>query len=424
MAIQPIYRGAELLRKYAGLGLPLKPVQASEWGRARVVLLCQPDIETLFGILETNSANFINPFDLAKAKAEHLAYRQELEQGGALVIDLREAMVFGCLDEQGNVLENERTARLRERAYDLLTYEFDPAITPEDRKFLEHNKRLTINTFHPSVLADIILLRPTVHIRYNPNALDPTSRYLSNFRVDPANNQYFMRDPLITTGVGIVIGNFSLDVRKVENDNVEFALGQLGIQPIYRVQAPGRLEGGDFIPAGDFVFQGQGLLSDADGVGQLLEHRVYGYVEVAVVRDPRSEMDEMHLDTYFNLLSRHQAVLCEDRIGGDQEPVADIYQPQGTPEAFKYEKVKSLPFTQYLQEKEISYLPFSKEEQDNFAPNYLLTQTNQLIGVSRAGEAFIKRVRDEGAKAKFLDFTALTGGYGGPHCMSQVIVRE
>ncbi|HHY94143.1 MAG TPA: hypothetical protein GX513_03905 [Firmicutes bacterium] len=422
MAVASTRSGA--VRLPAALPVPLHPTQPHEWGRARVVLLCQPDIETLFGILETNSANFLNPFDLAKARIEHARFRKALERAGATVIDLREALTFGCVGENGQVVEGENLARLRERAYGSLLYDYDAAITPAERADLEKNKRLTIETLHPTVLADLVLLRPTIHIRPNPGALDATSRYLSSYHVDPANNQYFMRDPLITTRLGVVIGRFSLDVRKVENDNVEFALAQLGIKPLYRVQAPGRLEGGDFMPAGDFVFQGQGLLSDEDGVNQLLEHRVYGYVEVAVVKDPRSEMDEMHLDTYFSLLSPNLAVLCEDRIGGEQEPVVDVYRPEGTARNFRYRLAGRQSFTTYLGEKGIAVVPFSKQEQEDYAPNFLLIDSAKLIGVSRAGRSFAQRVRARGVDARFLDFDALTGGYGGPHCMSQVIVRQ
>lgn len=414
----------QTVRVPTAVPVPIRPTQPYEWGKARVVLLCRPDIETLFGILETNSANFLEPFDLAEARWEHTRFRRALERNGATVIDLREALTFGCIAENGEPIDGGNLARLRERALASVRYEYDDAISVEERRELEQNKRVTIERLHPSVLADLVLLRPVIEIRPNPGALDATSRYLSTYRVDPANNQYFMRDPLITTRLGIVIGRFSLDVRRVENDNVEFALEQLGIRPLYRVQAPGRLEGGDFMPAGDFVLQGQGLLSDEDGVGQLLEHRVYGYVEVAVVKDPRSEMDEMHLDTYFSLLSPHLAVLCEDRVGGDQEPVVDVYRPEGTEREFQYRLVRRCSFTEYLRQKGIEIITFSKEEQENYAPNFLLVESGRLIGVSRAGKSFAQRLRARGIDARFLDFDALTGGYGGPHCMSQVIVRQ
>lgn len=396
--------------------------QAAEWERAKVVLLAEPNFETLFGLLETNSANFLYPFDLKKAREEHRVFRKSLERFGAKVIDLREALVSGCLKE-GEALEGKNLEKLREFAGKGLRYEFSEEVSKEDRELLLKNKDLIIRTFHPTVLADLVLLRPKLMIRYNSHALDPTSRFISQFEVEPANNQYFMRDGMITTARGCVIGNLTLDVRKVENEIVEFALKQLGIEPIYRVEPPGNLEGGDFMPAGEFVLQGQGLLSNEEGVHQLLQNRVYGFAEVAVVKDPRAQMDEMHLDTYFNFLSRKKAILCTDRLKKEAQPIVEVWVPEGTPEDFSYQKKRTLPFPQYLEEKGIKIIPFSKEEQENFAPNYLLLQENFLVGVRGAGEDFWRRIREEGVKVHLLSFEALTGGYGGPHCMSQVILR-
>lgn len=392
------------------------PRQRAEWEKARVVLLFEPGIETLFALLETNSANFLYPFDLEKAKSEHRAFRQALESEGIRVIDLREA--FLSVPEKGDGLES-----LRKLAEKSLRYEFSEEVSGEDQNLLLKNRERTLETFHPKVLSDLILLRPKCKIRYNPKALDPTSRFLTQFEVEPANNLYFMRDGMITTEKGCVIGNLTLDVRKVENEIVEFALKQMGINPVFRVTPPGNLEGGDFLPAGDFVLQGQGLLTNEEGVMQLLENRVYGFVEVAVVKDPRSQMDEMHLDTYFNFLSREKAVLSEDRLKTGDQPEVDLWVPDGTPEDFIYRKKRTLPFPRFLEEKGFKIIPFSKEEQERFAPNYLLIEENRLLGVKGAGESFFRKLEKEGVEVHPLDFEALTGGYGGPHCMSQVILR-
>jgi len=399
------------------LGGKVDVSQAAEWLPVRTVLLCEPGIETLFALLEIHSANFLRPFSPARARQEHRAFRRALEAAGARVIDLREALAWHAGDDP------DALTRLRAWAQESVRYEFDVAVKGADRDLLRENLRRAIEVFEPATLADLILLRPRLTIRPNPNVLDPTSRFLSRFEVLPANNAYYMRDPLITTRLGCVIGRLRLDVRRVENDVAEYALRQLGIAPLYRVQAPGFLEGGDFMPAGDFVLQGQGLLSDEDGVGQLLERRVYGYVEVAVVKDRRSQMDEMHLDTYFSLLGPDLCAVCEDRAGKDQQPEVDVYRPQGPPDRFVYRKVKTCGFLDYLAGKGLRVLFFSKEEQENFAPNGLLTAPYRFIGVRQAGEAYEGRLQSRGVQTVFLDFAALTGGYGGPHCSSQVIYR-
>ncbi len=402
----------------------IEPTQPTEWNNAEVVLLSQPRFETLFGVLETNSANFIRPFSLKKAIKEHQNYREHLEKNNVKTIDLREAMMHGTIDKSESIIESNNLDRLRERAKESLSYNFSDEISSSDKKILKENFKKTIKNFHPEDLVNIVLLRPEVKINYNENALDPTSKFISDFEVEPANNQYFMRDPLITTKKGIVIGNPKLDVRKVERDNVLFGLKQLGIEPVYQVKDPGTLEGGDFMPAGDFVFQGQGLLSNEEGVNQLLENKVYGRVEVAVVKDQRSQMDEMHLDTYFGLLSRDLALLCEDRFESDTEPEVDVYQPVDSKEDFEYQKDRTVGLLTYLNQKDIEVLKISKEQQENYAPNFLLVEEKHLIGVKQAGEKFENKLNDHGVQTEMLDFKELTGGYGGPHCMSQAIVRS
>lgn len=394
----------------------MRASQPAEWDRARVVLLCQPSLETLFAILETNSANFLYPFDLRKAIEEHRNYRRKLEEFGAKVYDLREMLVYKCDENEENL------KRLRDFALKSVKYEFK-GISEDDRELLSSNLRRTIDTLSPEVLADIIILRPIVNISYNPRALDPTTRFLSTHCLEPANNLYFMRDGMLTTKEGVVIGNFTLDVRKVENEIVELGLKQMGIKPIYRVREPGHAEGGDFMPAGDFALQGVGLLTDEEGARQMLENGVYGNVEVGLVRDPTPGMEEMHLDTYFNFLGRNLALLSEDRMEEGREPLVEIYEP--IPESkVSYTKKGKMTLKKYLEEKGFEIFSITVDEQRNFAPNYLLLEDRRLIGVAQAGESFAQRLREWNVRAELLDFSALTGGYGGPHCMSQVILRE
>lgn len=402
----------------AGPPYSIQARQWAEWDTARFVLLCEPRFETLFALLETDSANFLRPFSLEQAQREHRAFRQCLEAKGVTVMDAREALSYGI--SQGP--SPEALARLQNWALQSVCYDTS-ALSAADAPLLAENLRRTIEVFDPSSLVDLILLRPRLSITYNPQALDSTSRFISRFEVSPLSNLYYMRDPMITTQRGCVIGRLRLEVRRGENHIAQLLLEQLGITPLYRVQAPGFLEGGDFLPAGDFVLQGQGLLSDEDGVGQCLEHRVYGPVEVAVVKDPRSQMDEMHLDTYFGLLGPNLCALCEDRLGGEQEPVVDVYRPHGGELDFRYRLVKTLGFAAYLAEKGMQVITFSKEEQSHFAANSLLIAPYHLIGVQQAGLAYEDRLRQHQVQTRFIPFKALSGGYGGPHCASQVLLR-
>jgi arginine deiminase len=394
-----------------GYPLPITACQPAEWLPARVVLMCEPNIETLFAILQKDSANFLAPFSLAQGREEHRRYRATLEAHGVTVIDVREALMAAPPADM------QRWARA---AIQII---FDEKLTPEETIELQANLLASIESLDPRSLADVILLRPALHVRHNDDAVDQSVRFRTRYEITPANNAYFTRDPLITTRAGCVITRLRVPVRGVENDIAECVLHSLGITPIFRVQAPGTLEGGDFIPCGDFVLQGQGLLTNAEGVRQCLDHRAYGRVEVAVVRDPRMNMDEMHLDTYFAMLDKDLAACVDTRLSGDEEPEVDVYLPEGDDTRYTHKLARTLLFSAYLQEKGITVIPFSKHEQDNFAANGLLVAPRKLIGVTRAGASFEQRLRDAGVDTHFIPFDALTGGYGGPHCSSQVLVR-
>ncbi len=386
------------------------PSQPAEWLPARVVLMCEPGIETLFAILQPGAANFLFPFSLAQGREEHRAYRRALENHGVHVIDYREA------------LAQATRSRLTQWAREAVTFEYDAALTNDERDDAARQLDAALAALDVSSLVDVILLRPAIRVARSAASLDPTTRFAAQFTLTPP-SPYYTRDPLITTREGVVITRLKLNQRAPENDIAAYVLESLGIAPRYRVQPPGTLEGGDFIPCGDFVLQGQGLLTNEDGVRQCLAHRVYGYVEVAVVEDPRMDMDEMHLDTYFAMLDRDLATCAEPRLSSDEEPAVKVYVPQGTPDSYTYVLTRTTLFSRYLQEKGIHVIPFSKAEQLDFAANGLLVGPRRLIGVTRAGEPFAQRLRTAGVDVQAIAFDALIGGYGGPHCSTQVLVR-
>jgi arginine deiminase len=396
--------------------------QAAEWLPARVVLMCEPRIETLFSILQTDSTNFLFPFSLAQGREEHRAYRQLLESHGVQVIDFREALISGSPPQRGGGEGESQHERLQKWAHAAVSFDFHEELTAEDQTHIAQQLDAALAVLDAESLVDVILLRPKLQVRRNDDTIDPTTRFVTRFVLAPA-SPYYTRDPLMTTREGVVITKLRLEKRQPENDIAAHVLESLGITPIYRVTGDGTLEGGDFIPCGDFVLQGQGLLTNAEGVRQCLANRVYGRVEVAVVKDPRGNMDEMHLDTYFAMLDKDLAACVDTRLSGEQEPEVDVWVPHGDQTNYDYKLARTLLFSAYLEEKGIHVLPFSKAEQDDFAANGLLIAPRTLIGVTRAGQPFEERLRAAGVETHFIAFDALIGGYGGPHCSSQVILR-
>ena len=262
------------------------PTQRAEWLPAQCVLLSRPGTETLLGLLQHLSHNFPFPFPLKAGQAEHDAYRRALEANGVRVIDVREALAAAPPD------------KLRAWARAAVALEPEGGMSAEEAAACDDQLARALAALDPEHLAELILLRPGLRVGVNPNAVDPTTRFSTRFELRPAISAYYTRDPLMTTARGCVVTRLHLDIRQPENEIAAHVLEALGIEPLLRIAAPGTVEGGDFIPCGDFVLQGQGLLTNAEGVRQCLEAGVYGPVEVGVVVDPRGNMDEMHLDTY------------------------------------------------------------------------------------------------------------------------------
>ena len=148
--------------------------------------------------------------------------------------------------------------------------------------FQTRYKQDVVKKLHPKELLHVILQQPSI-------TLQSTKRHNTGFKAtygaDPVMNLYFMRDQMITTARGLVIGHFNALQRELETKIVRFAYKKLGITPVYEVAGTARLEGGDFIPAGDTALIGQGLRTNAEAIRQLLLNRVFGTARVAVVKD-------------------------------------------------------------------------------------------------------------------------------------------
>jgi arginine deiminase len=365
--------------------------------------------------LVASAQNFPRPFGLDAAQAEHRRFRAALEARGATVVDLRDALALGYRESPA------ARATLRDAVLKDIAFDFADDVDESLRVRIHRDAASAINGMAPEHLAEMLLLRPTVHVRRNPDALDETTALVARYGLSAATNAYYMRDPLITTAAGCTIGRLRLAVRQPESDIVELALSSLGIHPICRVREPGTLEGGDFIPCGDFVLQGQGLLTNADGVAQCLAALAYGRVEVGVVRDDRAQMDEMHLDCYLAVFDHDLCALCDDRTGA-LEPSVDVYEPRGGAD-FEYRLARTVGLRSYLESKGMRVLGFSTEQRDGFAANGLLVGPRWYLCPAQSGQAWIDTLRASGVKVEILDFAQLTGGYGGPHCSSQVLVR-
>lgn len=403
----------------------------AEWHRPKDVLVHTPGDEVFLGVVHPAAALFSRPFSLRGAQIEHERLIRALQAEGARVHTLMGALLNGAADEDGRAIHGPALEELRAFAGRFLRYDTS-ALPPGERAAQERYRAETLRGLGPRELVKIILEQPTVHL--NSPAANGV-RDSASYALSPAMNMYFMRDPMITTAKGVVIGRMGSPQRWAEAEIAKFALRRLGVTPIYEVQGEGRLEGGDFFPAGDTAFIGQGRRTNAEGVRQLLEARVFGAPRVVVVKDPWKHPDQVHLDTYFNLIASRLAAVSRERIdvrdarghvvapaNPARRPLVDVYVIEGD----RYVKiVEDADFQRYV-EGELGYrlLPVATEEQLRYGINFLTVAPMRILGVGGVGAAYKATLAKLGVAASWLDVDNLTSGYGAIHCMTQVLRRE
>jgi len=405
-------------------------VQA-EWGKPGVILMHTPDSEMFPGALHANAALFQDPLDTHAAAAEHKAYIKKLEETGATVVRIEDVLLQDTLDEQGNKVEGPALEELRTFAEKSLTYSYPDEWTTQEKQEQQDYKKETLEKLHPHDLLRIILEKPTVELEKSSE--DNTQFIAKNYKLEPMANTHFLRDQQITTDKGVVLGNMNSTQRNLEVDLMAFVFKKIGVTPIYRVTGEGRLEGGDFIPAGDFALIGQGLRTNAEGIQQLFENKVFGYKEVAVVKDPFRHQDQMHLDTYFNVagpktavvdtIRREKGTITRDDITRPIRPTVDIYNKN---DDNSYTKVQEdVDFFDYIEnQKGFTIKDLDDSEQLTYGCNFLCVGENEIIGVTNVSNEYEQKLSDAGISVTTTEFGNITKSYGGPHCTTQVINRS
>jgi len=394
----------------------------AEWDPASVILMHTPGDELLFGLVHPKAGLFAGPFSAIAAAEEHREYIARLysQHQEIRVIQLKDVLLEGTLDSKGKRLEGPALDDLINLASESLTY--DTANLSEGmEESQEEYKEYVLRHLNPYELVRIILERPTVHLLH-----DGTNTGLkATYEMDPVNNILYFRDQMITTAKGVVIGRMNSVQREVETKIVKFALSKLGIVPIYEIKE-GHLEGGDYLSAGDTAIIGQGLRTDAKAVQELLDNQAFGTSRVVVVKDSWLNQEEMHLDTYFNIIGPDLAVALDERLdaqpGDGKYLQVDVYELG----ANGYELVEQNSGFREVMEGMLGFrfIPVSKQDQLDYAINFLTVSPYNILAIEGASEEYKEALRAAGVNVHWMDFRNLTSGYGAAHCLTQVLFRE
>ncbi len=153
------------------------------------------------GVVHPAAALFEEYLDLDVAAAEHAEYQRQLRQEGIRVVTVRDILLQSPIYE------------LRKLAAKHLIY--DASSLPSDeqvRQEVGHEELLRQAT--PQDLVRIIMLQPTVTLRETPTNTGLAATYSEA----PMMNLFFMRDQMITTAKGVVVGRLNSPQRAMEND--------------------------------------------------------------------------------------------------------------------------------------------------------------------------------------------------------------
>lgn len=173
-----------------------------------------------------------------------------------------------------------------------------------------------------------------------------------------------MRDQSITTNQGIIITNMQSEQRKLEHKLIKLVYKILEVPILYEIEDPGLLEGGDYIPHEHYDFICEGLRTNREAIDQLLDHNLFEKKYIIVVKDKWKNQQQMHLDTFFNILSKDTVLLAENRINptkDDMELYVDIYETVNS--SYVKQNLEEYKFTDFLREHNFTIIPVSDSDQ-------------------------------------------------------------
>jgi len=382
----------------------------AEWSQAGSILMHTPGQELFNGVIHPSAGLFEYYFDVDKAAAEHKQYINMLEANNIRVYTIRE------------IFEEVDINNLRSLAEKLLTYDISH-IDGEDATKMAEYRLYILSQMSRADLIRCILLQPTVTL-YRTSL---NTGYAAQYSQRPLMNLYFTRDQSITTPRGHIICHINTTQRSPEADIIELCYKHLGKDPILRITGEGRLEGGDYIPAGNMSLIGCGMRTNDEGIRQLMEADAFGHDTVVVVRDHKFWQMQMHLDTYFNIIDKDLCTLCSSRLEAQPEKpeylTCDIYtRPAGTKEYTLTEQ--NLPFVKFIQDKGFQIISINKEDEMHYANNFLTISPRHIMAVGGQSEALQHALAEAGVTVEWIPLENLIKGYGAAHCMTQVLQRE
>jgi len=407
---------------------------AAEYDALNAVRVHTPGPELLSGTLDPERSLFADPVAPERARREHRRLIETFERAGVEVHQIADDIAAtGALD--GLVREVAAAADAA-----------DARPVPDVDAVIE--------AFDAREKLGLVLSRARL-LDGEPEAGDADwwGRTAESTAADlrferPISNMYFQRDHNLLGDRGPIVANMYDAVRQPEVPLVRTAWEGVGADIAHQVTDE-PIEGGDFVPAGEFALVGTSAVVDGEeevlrtsyAAGeQLLEAGAVGYDEVGLVRAPleagRALGDEhgtgprvLHLDGWLNVAAEGLAVTRE-RLAAAAE--VDVYERRGG----EYRERETTTVLAYLQEK--GYDTIDPDWLERWPTNFLTVDDGTVVAIYRddaegTGEYrpernhTIEALKERGVEVlpdgTGLLPSALTAGGGGVHCMTTPLSR-
>jgi dimethylargininase len=200
-------------------------------------------------------------------------------------------------------------------------------------------------------------------------------------------NSVFTRDTSLCTPRGYVQLRLGLETRRGEGAWMAEVLDGLGVPRVGEILAPGTVEGGDVVLAGDVAFVGRSIRTNEEGIGQLsalLEPMGY---EMRIIGLPPTIL---HLDKVLMALGPRQVLVCADLV------------PVQSTDGFDRIEIPCGGHT---------------------TANIICLGDGEIV-THRTNEGVITRLTAAGYKVHVRDLGEFAKGMGGPNCLILPVRRE
>jgi arginine deiminase len=426
----------------------------AEWDPLKKMVIHRPGMEMFYGLLEPHGSLYERAFSRCGARREHDILKNILEvEFGVKVLHLKDTILNAAF----------HNAKIKQKLVDyarsVIEYGGNEADIAIAKKEFENN----IKYLDEQHFFNILLMNPLINLGNDRGHRDIN---LTISARQPLANLYFMRDQQFVTDKGIVLCRMAKPSRRREPQVTKFLWEEILGIPIKEIEAPGTIEGGEFIPFGKFALVGIGDRTNQSAIDQLLSWE-FGYEEIGVVHQPMhplipskepDPMVNMHLDTYFNVASSNVCVGSELLLKNAQ---VDIYKNEGFGKYTKLDKQMNL--YEYITKKGFQVINITTLEQLAYASNFLCIRDGKIIAVEvervvkdvlvglkmhanknpeRYGKLYAQAQKDyeklrhdgeffphkkelyrAGIDAYPIILRNLTGGYGAAHCMTCALNR-